>query len=428
MTLALRFRWATLSLLAVAFAVTATIAFLSLSGKVPLIKVKFFPEDYGRYYVELEAPEGTSIERTSAQVKHLSAEIVKLGPHVAESAAGFAGFVIDEDYEPIFNAHLGHVVVTLPPQSLRRFPDDPSNDPEQHLAWMRNHLKPLLAEGFQLRVRPQPDGPPTGKDVNVRTVGSDEESVYALADHIKRFLAESEGVQGQLEDLQDDRGQENKAFHFQVRRERASEYGVTPAQVAALTAAALNGRIIGEFRDRDEQVDLKLKLTPMASPEQALQVPLLEHASGPVLLGDLNETRIEREPGYLNRYQGERAVSLTANLAAGSSLSTVAVVDRVQGFYSNIRNQYPGASLSFAGEYEDTRRSFASLGYAFIIAFLLIYMILATQFQSYIQPLIVLSTIVFAFIGVIMGLFVTRSVLTINNLIAMVGVVGGGGQ
>ena len=82
------------------------------------------------------------------------------------------------------------------------------------------------------------------------------------------------------------------------------------------------------------------------------------------------------------------------------------------------------ANVTFGGEHEDTQRSFESLAYAFIIAVLVMYVILATQFQSYLQPLIILSAIVFALIGVVFGKLVTQSLFTINSFIAVVGVAG----
>ncbi len=96
-------------------------------------------------------------------------------------------------------------------------------------------------------------------------------------------------------------------------------------------------------------------------------------------------------------------ISLKANIKAGAPTSTPAVVNTVKEHYETIRDRYPGATVTFGGEHEDTQRSFESLAYAFIIAVLVMYVILATQFQSYLQPLIILSAIVFALIGVVFG-------------------------
>lgn len=100
------------------------------------------------------------------------------------------------------------------------------------------------------------------------------------------------------------------------------------------------------------------------------------------------------------------------------------VVDKVATYYDTIQADYPGAGLSFAGEHESTAKSFVSLAYAFIVAVVVIYLILAAQFQSYIQPLIIVSAVVFALTGVIYGTMVSRTLFTVNSFVAVIGVTG----
>ena len=425
LTRALRHRWLTLSAVGLLLVSALAIAGISAGGAVQLIKVKFFPDDYSLYYVNLEAPITWSIEQTNAKVKELSRAVMKDGPGYAMNAAAITGFYISEDYEPVFGSNLGHVAVTLPGKDQRRFADHPTNDPVAHVKYMRNHLAPLAGNGVRIWIRPEKDGPPAGKDINVRAVGPNHESVSSLAYNIRAFLA-GKDMLGSVIDIADDRGQPARVFRFQVIPERAAEYGVTPAQVVTLAGTVLNGRYVGKYRLVDEDVDLKVKLDPaaMTTPERALDLPLLEHPSGPVRLGDLARPKLYTDPGQLNRYEGERAITITGNLAPGAALSTAAVVRLVSRHYQKVAERYPGASLSFAGEYESTRKSFQSLLYAFGVALLLIYIILATQFKSYIHPLIILSAVSFALIGVIYGKFLTRTLFTINSFVATVGVAG----
>lgn len=153
-------------------------------------------------------------------------------------------------------------------------------------------------------------------------------------------------------------------------------------------------------------------------------VPIIDHPDGPIRLIDVCRPEFTVEPGFLNRFQGLRAVTITGNIRPGSSISSQSVVNRVTTWFAGIQNEYPGTALNFAGEYESTQRSFTSLAYAFLLALLLIYLILATQFHSYLQPLIIISTVVFALIGIIFGTFFARSLFTINSFMAIVGVTG----
>ncbi|MBU4563743.1 MAG: efflux RND transporter permease subunit [Desulfarculus sp.] len=422
----MKHRWLTLCLVGGLFLSALAIAGISASGAAQLIKVKFFPDDYSLYYVQVEAPITAPIEETNRIIKRISKKIMDQGPGMARSAAGLAGFYLTEDYEPVFGSNLGHIAVTLPAKDDRRFAENVNNDPMRHLPWVREQLREMETGGVRLTVRPEKDSPPAGKDINVRVVGSNPKAVAALSREVKRLLSSDPQLKASVMDVADNLGQPSRVFRYRVVPERAAEYGATPAQVVALAASVLNGRYVGKYRLVDEDVDLKVKMDPsyVTTPEQALSIPLLEHPSGPVRLGDLTQAKVYQERGQLNRFQGQRAITITGNLSPGAPLSTPAVVENLRRRYRAIASDYPGATLAFAGEFESTRRSFQSLIYAFGIALLIIYVILATQFKSYLQPVIILSAVSFALIGVIYGKFLTQTLFTVNSFIATVGVAG----
>ncbi len=423
----LRYRFLTITVVVLAFVASMAVLGLSISGKVPLVRIKFFPDEYSIYFVTLEAPSSTPIEDVSAKLKEISEFIMADGPGMAESVTGTAGMYVNEDYENIFGKNVGMVTVTLPERAKREFGDSLGNDPIAHLERMREKIQEKFnTSGNVIKVRAEKGGPPTGKAVNVRVVGPNPTSVQKLADAVMAYLQTQESLAPYLTDLDTDQGRLNRVFRFRVRDERAAEYGLTPSAVAGLAAGVLDGRYIGKFRLPDEEVDLKLRIDPryLSSPDAALSIPLVEHPSGPVRLGDLTRVETYTQPEQRNRYNFDRAVTISANLVPGAPTSTPAVINEVKQFYSAIANNYPGASVIFAGEFENTQRSYASLTYAFAIAVMLIYVILAAQFQSYSQPLIILSAIVFSLIGVVTGKLITQSLFTVNSFIAVVGVTG----
>jgi HAE1 family hydrophobic/amphiphilic exporter-1 len=425
--IALSYRFTTLALLAVAFLAAMTIALLSLTGRANLIRIEFFPDDYSLYYVEVGGTMGAPIEATDQVLKELSREITTSGGGMAASAVAYAGYFINDDFQPIWGNHLGHVAVTLPSRKERHFTDYPVNDVVAHLDWLREKLAGIAAaRGYTLRVRPEKDGPPEGKDVNIRILGANLVSVQKLSDNLLIFLRNDPELQPELLDLDSNQGQASRVFRYRVEPEKAAEYGLTVARAAALAASVINGRLVGQYRQPDEDVDIKLMVSPvhLGKLEDTLDLVLLEHASGPVRLGDLCRVENNLEPGYLNRFQGQRAVTLTANLRTGSELSATTVVERVRRHYRKIQEDYPGATINFSGEFESTRNSFTSLSYAFLIALLLIYLILATQFQSYLHPLAILSAVVFSLTGIIFGAMFSRTTFTVNSFIAVVGVTG----
>jgi len=425
-TFTLRFRFTSLGLVLLAFLLSGAILLVSVTGKLPLIKIKFFPDEYTYYYIEVEGPVATPIEATNQRLKEITEFMLPGRPGQLKSATAMAGFFVNEDYQPVFGSNNGNIIVEMPAKEEQDFPKNHKNDPVLHLEYVRERLSPFQTDGWTLRVRAEKGGPPTGKDINVRVVGPNPDAVQALARDIYAFLRDDEAISPFLVDLNDNKGRPNRVYRFDVDEERAAEYSLTPLAVTQLAGSVLDGRFVGEFRAFDEDVDLKLKIDKsyLGSPDSALLVPLVQHPSGPLRLGDLTRSESYLESNRLDRFQNNRAITLTANVKPGAPTSTPAVVNTIATYYGRIKGDYPGAEIDFSGEFEDTRRSYISLTYAFFVALLVMYLILATQFRSYLQPLIILSAVIFSLVGVILGKFVTQGLFTVNSFIAMVGVTG----
>ncbi len=426
LSLAMRFRITTVFSVALAFIAVIGIIVVSVTGRYPLIPIKFFPDDYNIYYVDVVGPASTPIEDIDLYLKDLSRFIQAQGPGYAASSTAFAGFYFNEDYEQVFANNHGTVMVTLPAESDRAFAD-----PLAYLEQVRSQVTEKFAlHGYHLHVHPQRDGPRTGKDINVRVVGSDFESITGLSKNLMAYIKDNQSIAPHLvdlgDDLGDDLGKAKRVYRFEVQHDRAQEYGIESSRVARLAGSVLDGFYIGKYRLTDEEVDLKVYIDPnyLQDPNDALYIPLIEAAVGSVHLGDVTQVRSYLESGELHRFQGQRAVSIQANLRAGAPTSTQVIVKTIRDYYQTIRDQYPGATVTFGGEHESTQRSYTSLAYAFLIAVLIMYVILATQFQSYLQPMIILSAIIFALIGVVFGKMLSQSLFTVNSFIAVIGVAG----
>ena len=422
----MRFRWLSLVSVVLVFAVAMYVLVVSITGSMPLIKIKFFPDEYRFYYVEMQGPAADPIENISERLKDVSKYLMDKGPGQTKSCTAQAGFYLNEDYEQIYAHNNGNIVVELPKNHNRDFPDNPENDPVAFLEKVRSDLQSFTNGGYIIRVRPEKGGPPAGKDLNVRVVGSNVQSVSELASHLMKWIKDNPEIGPYLTDLADNQGRPNRVYRFRPIPSKAAEFNTNPTEVGLLAASVLDGRYAGKFKASDEEIDMKVKLSPKAisSPDQALNIPLFEHVSGPVRLKDLCEVDKFMEPGLLNRYEGMRSINLASDIKPGARVSAPSIVHLIKTHFEKIRSEYPGADLNFAGAYESTRQSYISLAYAFLIAVFIMYMILATQFQSYAQPLIILSAIIFSLIGVIFGALVTQTVFTVNSFVATVGVTG----
>jgi HAE1 family hydrophobic/amphiphilic exporter-1 len=424
--LSMRHKWKTMTVVFGSFVLAVVMLVVSVTGAVPLLRIKFFPDEYNLYYVSMEGPVGTDVYAASTKAKEVSRAIVDFGPGTTKACSGLGGMDINEDYENVFGSNRAIIIVELPAKDAQHFIDNPDNDPLLLLDTVRQRLAPFASGGWRLRIWPEKGGPPSGKDLNIRILGPDPESVRALENEVSGWIMSNDTIAPHLIDFNADTGTDNRIFRFSPVPSLVSEYGLTPSQVVALAGGVLDGRFVGKYRTGDEDIDLRLKIDSrfMHQPEDALDIPVLEDANGPVRVGDLVEVKTYREPGQLNRFQNQRSITLTANIRPGADVNAQSVVHDVRKHYESIQASYPGATLDFAGEFESTGRSFTSLMYAFFIAIMIIYTILACQFQSYVQPIIILSAVAFALTGVVFGTFLTRSLFTVNSFIATVGVTG----
>ncbi len=432
-----------MSILAINILFFSSLALLLLSmlGVVPFIPIKFFPGNYFRYHVTIETSPQTSLERTDAIVRDVSGHIMSLGNQQAHSAAGYAGFFEDKDYLHHNGPNYGQIIVTLPEKKDRDFPDNPKNDPMQHLIYMRNNIETYVSKNFahdtaapKINIFEESDGPPSGKPVNIRLQAVTIEEALTASEHLLKHIRENEKFTD-LVDLADNRPILYQTLKFKPRQEAVYEYNLTATQITALLAGALNGRFAGTFRTADEEVDLLVRIaraddvvggnqSSLKDPLDVMAVPVIEDSAAPVYLRDLATATYVLEPNLRNRYKGKPAITITADIKPGSKLSAAQVQKEVQTYFYRQPETISGVTLSFGGEFETTSKSYSSLGIAFCIAILGIYMVLATQFRDYLQPLIILTAVPFAVIGVSYGAFLTQTVFTIGSFIATVGLSG----
>ncbi len=423
------------------FCVSVAILVLSATGIMPLIKVKFFPGNYFRYHVTIDMPTGTAIEKTDEVVRDISRHIMSGGQAQAQSASGSAGFYEDEDYLRHNGHHYGQIVVTLPEKKVRDFPENPQNDPMLHLDYMRRDLEKYIGATYtdaeqrpDVKVFEESDGPPTGKDVNIRVTALTMETAIQAADIVMGFMKTDPGLEA-LAGIEDDRPDYHKTVRYIPKQEAVSEYGLSSDAVIGMVAGALNGYQSGEYRTIDEEIDLMVRLTRaddpanlhrigIAEPTDILDVPVVEHSAAPILLRDLVKIEYVREPSVRSRYKGEPTITITADIREGAKLSPSGVQKAVSAYFEANPDRFENVTLSYGGEFEATSRSFRSLFFAFFIAVLLIYMVLSSQFNDYFQPMIIISAVPFAIIGVVMGLFFTRTVFTVGSFMAVVGLAG----
>jgi multidrug efflux pump subunit AcrB len=208
---------------------------------------------------------------------------------------------------------------------------------------------------------------------------------------------------------------------------RASVHGLAFEDLGIALRAANDGIVPTTFKDpfSDEDIDIRVMLpeSQRRSADDLLDLDLRTPEQYLVKLGDVSTVAIRRGFQRLYHYDGQRALVVYADVDPDKTTS-VLVNQRLAARFADIPSRFPGASLVLGGEYEETNRAFEDMGRAFVIALIAIYAILAAQFRSYLQPLIVMCVIVFAYVGVVIGMYVWDYALSMYVIYAVVGLAG----
>jgi multidrug efflux pump subunit AcrB len=137
----------------------------------------------------------------------------------------------------------------------------------------------------------------------------------------------------------------------------------------------------------------------------------------------LTNTSVSRSSGTIRRYNYRRSITVEADLDA-QLINTVIANNIIQNEWLEIRSQFPMTDLDFSGAFQDVQESLDYMIMMFLFGVGLIYLVLATQFKSYFQPMLIIVTVPMAFTGVIFGLFITKQMLTLYTIYGVVALTG----
>lgn len=285
---------------------------------------------------------------------------------------------------------------------------------------LRVRLRDLpLAPWYRLATRNI--GPPVGRDVLVRISGDEFPVLAAIARTVKSELAQVPGVT----DIEDDFRSGKDELRVVVDEDRAALYGLTVEDVATTVRYACMGGIPTEFNSRNEEFDVVVRLDEQYRSEAADILELRVKNREGALIPLKNVASVQRTGGYgkIRRFDQRRVVNVTANTIDEVATPT-GVQQAIARRMAARMEAYPGYSLSFGGEFEDTQKSMSSLLRSFGLAIFLIYMILATMFRSFLQPFMLMMNIPFAILGVFAGLVITRTPMGMMSFLGVIALAG----
>jgi multidrug efflux pump subunit AcrB len=296
------------------------------------------------------------------------------------------------------------------------------------LSDIRENLKGI--PGTEISVEKENNGPPTGKAIAIEISGEDFSVLNKIEKQVKTEINKA-GVKG-VEELKSDLVLNKPEIIVDIDRIKATQQGISTAQIALEIRNALYGKEISQFRDSKEEypIMLRLKVDNRDQIEKLLnlQISYRDMAIGgafrQIPISTLAKIRYESTYSSINRKNQERMVTLSSNVLTGFNANEV--VAEINKVVSGM-DIPTGYVVKMGGEQEDQKETQDFLGIAFAMSLGLIFIILVTQFNSISKPFIIFGTVVLSLIGVLLGFALTHMtfsiVMTGVGIIALAGIV-----
>jgi hydrophobic/amphiphilic exporter-1 (mainly G- bacteria), HAE1 family len=262
-----------------------------------------------------------------------------------------------------------------------------------------------------------------GSPVVLEIKGPDLNKLTGYASLIQNQLKEIPGLYG----IKTTQAKPSPETKLNIRKDKASLYGLSVRDIAVTTQVALKGYVATKFKEKnvEEDVDIRVRLRPQDRNDFGTLRRLLIHSpSGTdVAMSDLAYLAKGSGPTEIKRIDQQRCIIVTANIfkrnfadVANDINNRIAALQR--------RHIPPEYTIDLTGEQQKMKESFSSLAFALIMAIVLVYMIMAAEFESLWQPLLIMFTVPLSLIGVALCLFVTRTSLSV---VAYLGIIMLGG-
>jgi hydrophobe/amphiphile efflux-1 (HAE1) family protein len=357
-------------------------------------------QDVGRIPIMLRAPLGVSINYMDEKFKEIE-EALSKNPAV-DKYFGFVGGG---------QVNTGRLFVTLKPKSERKGQAEISKN-------LREELKKI--QGLQILIQDNASrGVSGGKGypVEFAILGPNFEELSKISKELKGKLESS----GLMTDVDSNYREGLPEVQILPNREAAAMRGVSVADINTTIQSLIGGVVVGRFTKDAYRYDIRVRLKEenRNKKEDILKLFVRNNRGEMISLSDvvtINQTTILQE---ITREDRQRAITLTANVKPGTSQETAIE------FAKNLTRDLPeGYQIHFSGSAEAFKETFQGLILAMILGILVTYMLLGSQFNSFLQPMIILLAIPFSLSGAFLALLVFRQSLNIYSMIGILLVLG----
>ncbi len=383
---------------------------------IPFLGTEFIPSmDRDMIILRLEMPVGTSLEETN-RVVSLAENVIRSEPEVKTTSIQIG---MQSEGNPIdlvggfttTGTHEAVIWAGLVKQSKRKLRD------VDVLENIRKKLPKISTLKYEALDISQMMLGGSAAPIDIKVFGSDLDILKDVADNVVENIRDVEG----LRDVTHTMAEAKPEFHIRIDREKASRLGLMVNQVAQTIRTASLGTVATRFREGNEEIDVRVRFEKRFrdSLDALRSIPIKTPLTNEMIFLDQVASITEGEgPTRIVRENQVREVSVLANIS-GRSLG--AISKDIKQKIAPIEQTLPGGYfIEFGGQYQEMQSAFKAMAGAFLLATLLVYMVMASQFESFRHPLVIMFTIPLGITGVVMALLITGRPINLPVLIGIV--------
>lgn len=395
------------------------VALLIFASSILLLKKvpsEFFPKtDNAQITARVELEQGVNVQYSMDMARRIDSLVMTKYPEidvVSTSTGSASGDNIFAAMQKT-GSHIINYNFSLPSSSLR----------ERSIFEIGDSLRAdlaLMPEIIQSSVTTGSGGPSgSSADVMVNIFGYDMVQTELLAKQLKEKIAKVHGAT----DVQLSRDEMRPEFRVIFDRDRLGNYGLTTGTASLYVRNRINGLLASKYREDGDEYDIYVRYDEKfrTTIEDIEDITIYNTANKPIKLRDVATVVEEFTSPTIERENRERRISVNVTLNGDAALSeVVADIDAILAETELPENVY----FSIGGTFEDQQESFGDMMTLLILIIVLVYIVMATQFESLKMPFIILFSLPFAFTGVFLALYLTDTALSVIALIGAIMLVG----
>ncbi|HBE03755.1 MAG TPA: hypothetical protein DC049_14975, partial [Spirochaetia bacterium] len=277
------------------------------------------------------------------------------------------------------------------------------------------------APDFNCQIFIDNGGPPAGRPLEIELTGNNDAERLAAAEYLKNYLSQIEGVY----DIIDNHETGKDEIRINIDYDLAARYGMSAADIARTIRTAYNGTVVTYQQTPEERIAYRLMLDDSYRKTSATldELAIISQYGKLVPVKHFLKKTESRSVKRIHHFNADRTINISANID-NKKTTPAALYKKINSDLPDIREKFGSLRFLIRGETQESMKTMKSFAAAMIIAVIAIYFLLVLQFNSFLQPLLILVTIPFGMIGVIIAFSLHGLAFTMMALLGILGLSG----